>query len=379
MQALIQSAKALYQFTKTTVPEVWASSRYPYSYGAAIQRAKISIRSRISQTSGNINFIMAVPIVNWESTLIETSKAHGSCHHINFEARGFFETKEEWAQYRNTNLKILEVGFESAYKKDEINVLFLYLSDFHIDAAQLKRFKIHNVVIVHFNWDDRLHYTSNHKGQSVGVKKIANAVDFNLTMSVGPINRYVADGNAVFYWRGKQDLCVEELTLPKLEFDRVLFFGSRYGFRETLVDYLYKKKLPIDVYGDGWGTGVISYENLKYRIPRYALNLGISTIGYTHNLFCVKGRDIEVPSVGGLYLTNLSDEISYVYKIEEEILTYQSKDECYRRASKVLENPSAFSEVRRRGARKALQFSWDARFNYLTYLVKQIIGIEANT
>jgi hypothetical protein len=286
MPALIQSAKALYQFTITTVPEVWASSRYTYRYDAAIQRAKISLRSRISQTSGNINFIMAVPIVNWESTLIETSKAHGSCHHINFEARGFFETKEEWAQYRNTNLKILEVGFESAYKKDEVNVLFLYLSDFHIDAAQLKRFKIHNVIIVHFNWDDRLHYTSSHKGQSVGVKKIANAADFNLTMSVGPMSRYVADGHAVFYWQGKKDLCTEDVTLPELEFDRVLFFGSRYGFRETVIDYLYKKELPIDVYGDGWGTEVISYENLKYRIPRYALNLGISTIGYTHNLFC---------------------------------------------------------------------------------------------
>jgi len=379
MQALIQSAKAFYQFTKTTLPEVWARSRHPYSYDLAIQIVKKSLRNRISQTSGDINFIMAVPIFNWESALIENSKNFGSCHHINFEARGFFESKSEWEQYRNTNLQILEDGFSNAYNENEINVLFLYLSDFHIDAAKLSRFKLRNVIIIHFNWDDRLHYTSSHKGQSVGVKKIANAADFNLTMSLGSMSRYVADGNAVFYWRGRQDIHIEEVALPKLEFDRVLFFGSRYGFRETLIDYLYKKKLPLDIYGEGWGTEIISYEKLQYLIPRYALNLGVSTIGYTHNLFCVKGRDIEVPTVGGLYLTNQSDEISYVYKINEEILTYRSKDECYSRASKVLENPSAFAHIRRRGARKALQFSWDARFNYLAYLVKQIIGIEAKT
>jgi hypothetical protein len=126
------------------------------------------------------------------------------------------------------------------------------------------------------------------------------------------------------------------------------------------------------VYGTGWGTEFISYESLAYKIPRYALNLGVSTIGYTTNLSCVKGRDIEVPSAGGLYLTNRSVEIAYVYKSGVDILTYGSKDDCYRMASEVLSNPGAFAEVRRNGARRASCFSWKARFEYLICLVERM-------
>jgi spore maturation protein CgeB len=197
-------------------------------------------------------------------------------------------------------------------------------------------------------------------------------------MAVGPMSRYVADGASVFYWRGTNDFSAAETSLPELEFNRVLFFGSRYGFRETLVEYLQKKGLPIDVYGAGWGTEFLSYENLAYRIPRYALNLGVSTIGYSRNLSCVKGRDIEVPSAGGLYLTNRSAEIEQVYVPGKEVLSYVSKNECYRRACEVLANPTTFMQMRRDGIRKARAFSWEARFNYLKEIILKIVAPNAD-
>jgi hypothetical protein len=315
---------------------------------------------------------MAVPVVNWETTLMEHAKAHGSVHHIAFEPHGFFESPDQWREYKEANFAKLEAGFEAAYREDDINILFMYLSEFHIDPARLAKFKRPNVVLVHFNWDDRLYYSSWHKGQSVGIREMAKAVDLNLTMAVGPLNRYTADGAAALYWWGAKEVPSGDVMLPKVEFDRVLFFGSRYGFRETLIEYLRKRGLPIDVYGSGWGTEFISYESLAHKIPRYALNLGISTIGYTRRLTCVKGRDIEVPLSGGLYLTNLSTEIAQVYVPEREILTYRSMDDCYRRASEVLGNPSSFAQVRANGVRKARAFSWDARFGYLAQLVHAI-------
>jgi hypothetical protein len=234
----------------------------------------------------------------------------------------------------------------------------------------LPAFKLKNVIIIHFNWDDRLHYTSRHKGQSVGVKEVAKVADFNLTMAVGPMSRYVADGAAVFYWRGSKDWQPDEPILPQIQFNRVLFFGSRYGFRTELIDYLTRKGLPIDVFGSGWGTEFIAYESLAYKIPRYALNLGVSTIGYTRSLSCVKGRDIEVPLAGGLYLTNQNLEIEQIYFSGEEILTYKSMEDCYQQACEVLMNPYAFAQVRRNGAIKAQSFSWGARFHYLVELIE---------
>jgi hypothetical protein len=191
-------------------------------------------------------------------------------------------------------------------------------------------------------------------------------------MAVGPMSRYVADAAAVFYWRGSKDWKCDEPILPQIEFNRVLFFGSRYGYRTELIDYLTSKGLPIDVFGSGWGTEFIDYESLAYKIPRYALNLGISTIGYTRSLSCVKGRDIEVPVAGGLYLTNQSLEIEKVYIPNQEILTYKSMEDCYRQACEVLLNPSAFAQVRRNGVIKAQSFSWEARFHYLIELIESV-------
>ena len=373
MPTLIQKAKACFQYTKTTVPEIWSRSCYKYQEDKALQLARANLGSRIVQNSGRFNFIMAVPVVNWETTLIEHAKAHGQCHHIEFESRGFFESKVEWNQHRITNLAKLKSSFEKAYSENDINILFLYLSEFYIDPEALSSFKLKNVIIVHFNWDDRLHYNSRHKGQSVGVKGMAKLADLNLTMAVGPMSRYVGDGSAVFYWRGSHNILIKTPQLPDVEFKRVLFFGSKYGFREELIDYLERKRLPIDVYGSGWGTEFLPYNVLEYKIPRYALNLGVSAIGYTQRLSCVKGRDIEVPSVGGLYLTNHSQEVFQVYTPGKDILTYRTMDDCYRQACEVLEDPSAFADVRKNGSTKAQCFSWEARFLYLTELIRDIL------
>lgn len=372
MTSLIQRAKACFQFAKVTVPEVWAQSRHRYREDEALDQARASLGTRLSHNSGRLNFIMAVPIVNWETTLLDNARIYGACHHLAIEARGFFDSKLEWQKYRAANGAKLKAFFETNYSEGDINILFLYLSEFHIDPDCLPAFKLKNVIIVHFNWDDKLHYTSRHKGQSVGVRELAKVVDFNLTMAVGPMSRYVGDGAAVFYWRGSKDWQRYEPILPQIEFNRVLFFGSRYGFRTELIDYLTRKGLPIDVFGSGWGTEFIAYESLAYKIPRYALNLGVSTIGYTRSLSCVKGRDIEVPVAGGLYLTNKSLEIEQVYIPGEEILTYKSMDDCYRMACEVLLNPSAFAQVRRNGAIKAQSFSWEARFQYLIALIASV-------
>jgi hypothetical protein len=379
MPSLIQQAKAGFQFVKTIVPEIWAQSRHTYQEDKVLQLVRANLGSRLSQNSGRINFIMALPIVNWETTLIEHARAHGECHHIGFESRGFFESKVEWNQYRAANLAKLKSSFEKAYSENDINILFLYLSEFYIDPEGLAAFKLKNVIIVHFNWDDRLHYNSRHKGQSVGVRGMAKLADLNLTMAVGSMSRYVADGAAVFYWRGSQNSLIKAPQLPELEFNRVLFFGSKYGFREELIEYLVRKGLPIDVYGSGWGTEFLPYDVLEYKIPRYALNLGVSTLGYTQRLSSVKGRDIEVPSAGGLYLTKHSQEILQVYTPGKDILTYRTMDDCYRQACEVLQDPSVFDKVRRSGAIRAQCFSWEARFLYLTELIRGILSSETKS
>jgi hypothetical protein len=376
MSTLIQKAKAGFQFSKTVIPELWSGFRYVYDEDKTIQSVQNDISSRFSENSGRFNFIMAVPVVNWETVLVNAAGLYGECHHIEFESRNFFDSKTDWLQFRVDNANKLKNAVHNCYRENDINILFLYISEFHIDPELVNDLKLKNLLIISFNWDDRLHYTSRNKGQSVGISELAKVVDFNLTMAVKPMARYVADGSNVFYWRGSKSFEIKEPLLPKIEFNRVLFFGSNYGYRTEVINYLTCKGLPIDVYGLGWGNDFISYEALVYKIPRYAVNLGISTIGYTKRLSCVKGRDIEVPTVGGLYLTNHNFEISQVYSIGMDILTYKSKEDCYRKACDVLQEPTIFSHIRRNGAKKAQLYSWESRFLFLTELVRNILSVR---
>jgi hypothetical protein len=372
---LIRQAKSLYQYNKTVLPEAWAQLFHPYSNSLALARAKQSLKDRLTDgvECSRLNFIMAIPIVNWETTLIDHAKEQGDCHHIPFTARGFFESNQDWQDYRKANINKLRNGFDDAYQPDRINILFLYLSEFHIDPEKLEQFKQKNTIIVLFNWDDRLHYQSRHRDQSVGIKNLVARVDFCLSMAVSSLPRYLADGASVFYWDGTTSNDPQTALLPDVEFERVLFFGTRYGYREELIEYLLKKNLPLDVYGKGWGSEFISYDELEYKIPRYSVNLGISTIGYTRNLSCVKGRDIEVPSLGGLYLTNDNIEIRRVFDVGNEILTYKNNDDCYRKATKVLENLSNYSDIKSRGFLRSNNLTWKGRFSFLKSLIYKLI------
>lgn len=374
MTSYLNYLKGVYQHAKAVGPESLAKLLASYDEKIAIEIAKSKLNDREITNNKSLNFIMAIPINNWEAELIRGVIPYGNYFHIPFEPKGFFANTTSWEEWRESNFVNLQSGFNMAYKQDDLNILFMYLSEFHINPKHLKSFRKKNVVIINFNWDDRLHYESQHRGQSVGIRKIAKEVDINLTLSASTLSRYQLDRSAAFYWDGYDSNKDVDIVLPNIETNKVLFFGSCYGYRETVVNYLIKKNTPIEVYGTGWGSKFISYENLAYKIPRYALNLGVSTIGYSNKLSCVKGRDIEVPSLGGLYATNYNKEITNVYISGKEILTYKSLDGCYRLCGQVLERPHAFSSVRYMGTYKAQKYSWEARFRYLISLVGYIVG-----
>lgn len=375
MRSLLETSKAFYQSIKTIAPEKWAETHSPYSSLKAEALVKRNLAGRFDSNSSLLNFIMVVPVKDWEIVLMQEAEKLGTVHHIGLEMKDeFFDNVEKWHQFRKDNITKIKIFFEESYIESDINILFLYLSEFYIDPQELNQLKLKNTVIINFSWDDRLHYVSHHAGQSVGVRGIAKNSDINFSMALAPLSRYSADSTPVFYWYGVESTNKPVTEIYEIEFEKLLFFGTSYGYRTEIVNHLIKKNLPIDLFGSGWGSEFIDYDELAYRIPRYSLCLGVSSIGYTRNLTCVKGRDFEVPSLGGLYLTNYSREIEHVYQ-PDEVLTYKSKEQCYTVASEVLENPSSYEKIKIKGQQKALKFSWESRFSYLKSFLEKILPI----
>ena len=147
--------KTCYQFIKTVVPEKWSQLNCSYDMYSSMRIASERLKDRDFNTDGGINFIMAVPINNWEVELIQGASKFGTCHHVDFEPRGFFEQKKKWELWRVDNFSYLKSKVKLAYDQNKINILFLYLTEFHIDSTRLKELHQDNLIIVGFNWDDK--------------------------------------------------------------------------------------------------------------------------------------------------------------------------------------------------------------------------------
>ena len=70
---------------------------------------------------------------------------------------------------------------------------------------------------------------------------------------------------------------------------------------------------------------------------------------------CLKGRDFEIPASGGLYLTQHNLELSLVYDIGKEILTYKNTEDCAKTVSKLLDNSDQAELIRKAGQERCLK------------------------
>ena len=249
-----------------------------------------------------------------------------------------------------------------------INLVFLYISDFHV-SNNLSYLKRDNTIVVLFTWDDRLNFNSTAKGQRVGIVSLAKQVDLVLNMTVSPLCRYVRNEIAVLNWNSLVDrllpYCQKNINLPPRNEETVLFFGNNYGYREKIINYLVARNIPLQLYGEGWGSMFLPYDKLWEKIPQVSLNLGISSVGYTRTVFSLKGRDFEVPGAGGLYLVNRSAELLEIYQPNNDILSYKNLEECYSKCADVLANPAAYELIRLNGYQTANRYNWPRRVEAL--------------
>jgi spore maturation protein CgeB len=70
---------------------------------------------------------------------------------------------------------------------------------------------------------------------------------------------------------------------------------------------------------------------------------------------CLKGRDFEVPMSGGLYLTQNNPELSLIFNIGNEILTYINVENCANIIKKLLDDPNRAETIRKAGRNRCIR------------------------
>jgi spore maturation protein CgeB len=365
-----RQARGAYRQARAETRLWYWNTRFPAARDAPDrQELRSALRARLAGANPQIKTLLVLPINNWEAELERSFEAAGPVDTLELPAVPFFRSRREWASFfRDVNGNVLRF-FEATYDPTKTNLVFCYVSDFHLSPETVEAFKRPNTVAINFNWDDLLWFHGRHRGQPVGVRKIAPHFDLNLSFSHRALAQYRGAGARAIFWDSEDELDSRIPVAPPT-IHKALFVGSCYGRRRKLVATIRRAGLPIDVFGAGWGTRFLSAEELPHCFASYAVTVGLNTVGDAYSLSGIKGRDFEVPLNGGLYLTNDHPELRHCYVPGKEILTYRTFGECVQTVREILDDPAAFAAVREAGQRKArARHRWSSRIRFLLKLI----------
>ena len=329
----------------------------------------------VRKLKGDLHIFLAFGLNNWESVLPLALTPFGKVTTFSWQAKGFFDYREDWQKWKdNLNAQMLN-AFKKAYTEQPVDIMVGYLSDFNTKKETLLEIGKNGVIIFNMNWDDKLYFAGNVNGQPRSVKGIVSGVDLNLTNAPDSCIKYFVEGGLAMFWPEAAHPDIHKPYDVPYEFD-VSFVGGRYGWRPKFIAELQKMGIKVSTFGNGWENGPLSDGEMVELYSRSRINLGFAAIGHSKRLICLKGRDFEVPMSGGLYLTQDNPELSLVYYVGKEIVTCRDEKDCAEKIRYFLNHPEEAARIKEAGRKRALRdHTWKKRFEDIFKIAGFIKGV----
>jgi len=342
----------------------------PPNEEALKQSLRTRFENRLSgcplKPKGDLHIFLAYYISSWEKILPLSLEPFGKVTTFDWRAHGFDDRQPDWLNQRDQmNAAMLE-AFHQANRTEPVDVVIGYLSGYNTSPKTLQKMSQAGAVIFNFCWDDKLSFSGKKLGgRYTGPAGIAHAVDLNLTNSPDSLIKYAVNGGLAMFWPEAAHPDVHRPYNTPFEFD-VSFAGACYGQRPSFINKLAKHNIKVECFGHGWPNGPLPLEEMIKLYSRSRINLGFAGVGYSRKLMCLKGRDFEVPMSGGLYLTQNNLELSLIFDVGNEILTYRNEDDCANVIKKLLAKPDRAEAIRKAGRKRCLKdHSYYARWSQI--------------
>ena len=339
--------------------------------GADLRRALVK---RLAQhragyapkSKGNLHIFLAYNVSNWEAILPYSLEPFGKVTAFNWLEHGFDHRNSDWLNRRaEMNSAMLNV-FHEANRRKPVDAVVGYLSGDNTSPETLTEMSRSGAVIFNFCWDDKLKFPGEKRGGRYrSCAAIAQAVDLNLTNTPDSVIKYAVHGGLAMFWPEAGYPGLHHPHHATFDFD-VSFIGACYGWRPRFIKRLDKRGISVECFGPGWPNGSISTEEMVKLYSRSRINLGFAGIGQSRKLMCLKGRDFEVPMSGGLYLTQHNPELSLVFEVGREIVTYKNELDCAHKIRELLDNRERAAAIRKAGRERALRdHTYEARWSQI--------------
>jgi spore maturation protein CgeB len=327
-----------------------------------------------------LHIFLAYPLVNWEAVLPEAMARFGRVSQYEWRADGFNETAPDWLARRDLMNQRLLQAFHAANNSQPIDVVVGYVSGYTVAPQVLLEMAAHGAAITNFCFDDKIYWPGKVRGgRFETTASIAHAVDLNLSCDPAAGPKYFAHGGlSMFHPEAADPEWYKPLGLP-FEYE-VSFVGAAYGWRPKLIEGLRRHGISVACFGSGWPNGAIANGEMNRLYARSRINLGCGGIGYSHRLLCLKGRDFEVPMSGAVYLTQDNPELSLVFDVGREIVSYRNIPDCARIIRQILDEPQRAEQIRVAARTRCLKdHTYTARWSAVFRMLGALDGESSQT
>jgi hypothetical protein len=338
---------------------------------AEVIKTRLAFRNiyQKAKNKGDLNIFLMCSMNNWEKVLPHALSVFGNVSVFSWQSTGFFKRYQDWTKWRNRLNEQMLKTFANVCAEKPVDILIGYLSDFNTKAETLATIGGKGVILLNMNWDDKLYFAGSVRRQPCSVVGIVSFFDLNLTNAPGSCLKYFTQGGLAKFWPEAADPEIHHPYNVPFEFD-ISFVGQCYGRRPYFINKLINHGIKVNCFGKGWGKGTLSNEEMIKIYSKSRINLGFAGVGYSHKLMCLKGRDFEIPMSGGLYLTQDNPELSMVYEVGKEILTYNNEQDCLAKIKWLIAHPEEAEKIRQAGRKRALtEHTWEKRFSEIFKLV----------
>ena len=222
-------------------------------------------------------------------------------------------------------------------------------------------------LVVSLAMDDRHQYWGGKVGApGLGTYALIPHIDLALTAAPECVAWYEKEGCPALYFPEASDPAIFHPlpNLPKV-YD-VSFVGARYGIRDQLVGALRKAGIRVSAFGSGWEAGRLDNDAVPRMFAQSKVLLGVGTIGYCHDFYALKLRDFDGPMSGSVYLTHANPDLNGLFRVGQEIVTYQDQLDCVTKTRYLLAHDDERERIAHAGrVRACAEHSWERRFGQL--------------
>ncbi|MGB0383223.1 MAG: CgeB family protein [Ardenticatenaceae bacterium] len=327
---------------------------------------------------GDIHTFAFIPLRSGHHHLLSDLRELGPLTVFDYESFGFrveeFRRADEVGLARRQAMnEMVMPALRAAHAERPVDWVFVYASGLEISASTVQSI-IEKVGLptVNLCMDDKQSWTGRWMGDHfAGQVGIASIFDLSWTTARVACEWYLVEGGRPIYMPEGFDMSSYR-PMPVAKDIPISFMGRAYGYRPLVIRYLRQHGVPIQTFGSGWPDSRWVDDPVEI-INRSLINLGMGGIGYSESLTNVKGRDFDIPGVGGgVYLTSFNPDLAQHFVTGKEIVCYRNRDEMLELIRYYLAHPEEAMAIAQRGYKRSLQ---EHRWLHRYQKICRILGI----